>query len=271
MIVTVTNRKGGVGKSTMAIHIAAGLALKGYRVGLVDTDSQGNGTLMLGMQKEDGLFYLLVEKQPLEQVARHVPIENFGAVDTPGYLMLIPSAEKTFRIPYLLEDDDGFLFLETMEHFGDTYQLDYIIIDTNPSLSLFDGSIYLASDAFIYVTECEHLSLDGIQSAYRQMQKFGAQRRKYLHRPDSRLIGIIPNKYRANTVIHEVNLKELRNVFFQMVWEPIVLRTLWTEASTLRQPVFMAFPDSLAAQEARQMINRTEQELRLWQTHAEIK
>lgn len=268
-VIAITNRKGGVGKSTMASHIAAGLAIKGYRVGMVDTDSQGNGGLMLGVQATDGLFNLLIEKHPLDQIAQHISRENYGSVHNTGELFLIPSADMTHRIPYALKDHESFLFLETMEAFANTFRLDYIIIDTNPSLSLFDASIYLTADGFIYVTECEHLSLDGVKKAFLQMKNFGSQRQKYLQRDTSQLLGIIPNKYRRKTVIHQENLAQLRDGFGHLVWEPVALRTLWTEASTLQKPVFVSAPKSEAAQDAIAVINRTEQELIAWHQNAE--
>ena len=87
-IVIVCNRKGGVGKTTWTIHIAAGLAQKGRRVGLVDTDSQGHAGLMLNMPESDGLFQVLIEKAPLEKCVLSMPTGN-------GSLHLLPSSART--------------------------------------------------------------------------------------------------------------------------------------------------------------------------------
>ncbi len=111
-IIAVTNRKGGVGKSTMSSHLASGLAIKGYNVGLVDTDSQGHGGMMLGIRPEDGLFELLINKANLEDIVRLIPKENYTDSNTAGNLLLIPSAERTYQIPYMLQQDESFLFLE---------------------------------------------------------------------------------------------------------------------------------------------------------------
>lgn len=262
--IAITNRKGGVGKSTMSSHIAAGLALKGYNVALVDTDSQGNAGLMLGIGQEDGLFNLLIEKKPLDEVVRYVPKENYGNPEVTGNLILIPSADRTYQIPYMLKSDESFLFLEKLEELGQSANLDYIIVDTNPSLSLFDGSVYLASDAFIYVTECEMLSLQGVQRAFEQLKNFSKQRRRYLQR-ESKILGVIPNKFRSKTIIHQENIKKLIGAFGDLVWDPIVLRTIWTECSNVYQPVFLAAPDSAAAVQAWDIVNRTERELQAWQ------
>ncbi len=266
-VIAVTNRKGGVGKSTMASHIAAGLASRGRRVALVDTDSQGNAGLMLRMPQEDGLFNLLISKLPLDEIVHQVPVENYTNPETAthGSLYLVPSSERTYQIPHMLKPDESFLFLEKLEEIVDATGVEVVIVDTNPSMSLFDGSVYLAADAFIYVTECEMLSMQGVRQAFEQMQRFGAQRARYLNR-DSRIMGIIPNKFRVNTIIHQENVRQLRDYFGEIVWDEVVLRTVWTEASNFFQPVFRYAPDSKAAEQAWQMVDRVEKELKQWQT-----
>lgn len=269
VIIAVTNRKGGVGKSTISSHLASGLAVKGYNVGLVDTDSQGHGGMMLGVRPEDGLFNLMINKSSLEDVVRLIPKENYTTPDSTGKLLLIPSAERTYQIPYMLQQDESFLFLEQMENFAERGNLDFIIIDTNPSLSLFDGSIYLAADGFIYVTECETMSMQGVRQAFEQMKRFSVQRHKYLKR-DTKILGIVPNKYRQKTLIHQRNVDALRGAFGDLVWKPIALRTIWTEASNFYQPVFLAAPESAAAADAMYIVSQAERELVKWQAEKSV-
>lgn len=263
-IIAVTNRKGGVGKSTMSSHLASGLAIKGYNVGLVDTDSQGHGGMMLGIRPEDGLFELLINKAILEDTVRLVPKENYTESNTAGNLLLIPSAERTYQIPYMLQQDESFLFLEKMETFAEKGNLDFIVIDTNPSLSLFDGSIYLAADGFVYVTECETMSMQGVRQAFEQMKRFSVQRQKYLNR-ETKILGIIPNKFRQKTLIHQRNVEALRDAFGDLVWSPVALRTIWTEASNFYKPIFLAAPESDAATDAMYIVNQAEKGLLQWQ------
>lgn len=265
-VIAVTNRKGGVGKSTVVTHTAAGLAQKGYRVGLVDTDSQGNASMMLGIEPKNSLYDWLINKAPLEDVAHYVPRENYTTEHSTigGHLALISSAGETYKIPNSLEQDETFLFFESLEHFANEDNLDYIFIDTNPSVSLFDASIYLAVDAFIYVTECESMSLAGVQSAVAQMRNFRTQRQRYFNR-DTRVLGIVPNKFRSRTRLHQKNLRALHGAFGGLVWQPMVLRTLWPESGNLNQPIFLYDPESKAAADAWQLVNRTEQELQQWE------
>lgn len=265
-IISVTNRKGGVGKTTVVTTLATGLAIRGYNVGLVDTDSQGHAGLMLGMPDENGLFNTLIEKQPIADTVRIVPPGQYAPPDSPaqGNLYLLPAGDKTYKIPYELGPDESFLFLDILEQMGDLFQLDAIFIDTNPTMSMFDGAIYLATDGFIYVTECERLSFDGIQKAVEQMQTFSATRKRFLHR-DSRIVGIIPNKMRANTTVHRHNLQLLAQAYGDLVWSPVVLRTTWTEASNFGEMLFRYAPTSYEASEAWRLVEHTRKALDAWQ------
>jgi chromosome partitioning protein len=267
-IVAVTNRKGGVGKSTMTVHIAAGLAASGWQVGIVDTDSQGHAGMMLGMPEENGLYNVLINKQPLSDTVRLVPPEQYALPDHPstGQLFLLPSSDKTYRIPMELGQDEQFLFYETLEQMGEDNRLDVIFIDTNPSLSLFDGAVYLAADGYIYVTECERMSVDGLQSAIEQMAKFQKQRRRFMQR-DSRVLGIIPNKMRPKTMVHRQNISQIAEAFGpELVWTPVSLRTAWVEAANIQMPVYLIAPTGQEAREAWRLVEKTAEALRQWST-----
>lgn len=266
VVMSIVNRKGGVGKSTISAHLAAGMATLGLNVAMVDTDSQGHASLMLSMEEENGLFAALVDKKPLQEVVRHVPPQNYSTADRPseGNLYLLPSSALTYRIPYMLDPDDSFLFLEKMQEMSDLFALDVIVIDTAPTLGLLDGSIYLATDAYLYVTECERLSLDGIVKAVEQMQRAAKQRKQHLGR-ESRVVGIIPNKLRANTRNHRHNIRRLGEAFPGMVWSPVILGTIWTECTSVGELVFTYAPTGQEAVDAWRIVNRTVETVKSWQ------
>lgn len=259
-IIAFTNRKGGVGKSTFAVHTAAGLAARGHRVGLIDTDSQGHVALMLGLPEENGLYDALIEKKPLDQVMRLVPSEVYSTAALPstGNLFVLPSSDRTYRIPYMLNPNETLLFLEMLDQMSEWFQLDAIIIDTNPTLNLFDGVVYLAVDGFVYVTECERLALDGVVSALDQLKNFAAQRKRYLNR-ESCVLGILPNKLRAETRLHRHNISKMVDHFgTEFVWNPVVLRTVWAEAVNSQELVYTYAPDGHEARDAWQVVQRVE-------------
>ena len=249
---TVTNRKGGVGKSTIAAHVAGGLALRGLRVGLIDTDSQAHAGLMLGVRDGNGLYAALVEHKPLNHVVLDVPkYEN---------LWLISSGDKTFRIAHEMSESDSFAFVELCDRFAEQYKLDVIIVDTAPSMSKLDGAIYLATDGFIYPTECEMLSLDGLREAIDQMKRFAATRQRYIQR-DTEVIGIIPTKMRPNTSLHRHNIAMLAEAFPGLVWTPIRLKTLWAEATNAYELIYSYAPNGEEATDAWAVVERVQRGL----------
>ncbi|NJK31913.1 MAG: AAA family ATPase [Deltaproteobacteria bacterium] len=103
----MTNRKGGVGKSTISTHLAAGMAARGWNVAIVDTDSQGHASLMLGMDEENGLFRLMIDKAPFEEVLRFVPPEHYSPMDNPSRGNLFPAALLGPDLPDSLHAEAG--------------------------------------------------------------------------------------------------------------------------------------------------------------------
>jgi chromosome partitioning protein len=262
-VIAVTNRKGGVGKSTVAVHIAAGLAARGKRVGLVDTDSQGNSALMLSMPPEDGLFGVLTGGKTLQEAIRLVPQASYRIGEGAGELWLLPSHSETAKLTLALSPEDIFVFLEMVEAFGESKSLDVIILDTAPTLSAFDGFVYMAVDGFIYVTECERLSFDGVENAMRQMLRFSRSRERYLGGA-SRVVGIIPNKLLANTVLHRYAIADLKQSYGDVVWKPVTHRIAWAEAASLGRMVYLHEPTGHAAQDAQYIIDQVEGALASW-------
>ncbi|MBA3867763.1 MAG: ParA family protein [Anaerolineae bacterium] len=263
-IIAVTNRKGGVGKSTMTTHIAAGLALAGLNVGIVDTDSQGHAGLMFGLPDENGLYEALILKKPLSEIVRLVPFTRYVEDDkmyTGGNLYVLPSSDLTYRVPYELQQHETFLFLEKLEELGDWLSLDVILIDTNPTLNMFDGAVYLAADAYIYVTECERLSMDGVKSAIEQMTRAQQQREKYLNRA-SQIMGIIPNKMRPSTTVHRSNISIIAEAFPSLVWSPVTLRTAWVEAANMQEMIYRYAPNGQECRDAYAIVTKTMEALR---------
>lgn len=259
-IITLLNEKGGVGKTTLATHIAAGLAIRGYRVVLADADAQGHATISLGLAKEPGLYNLLVRDTPFQDVLRHVPPEWYqpadDAVNNGGELFLVPSNIETRSIATQISDAFTVLNRFSQLH-GD---IDVVIFDTSPTPSLLHGSIYLATDAIIYPTKCEYLSFDGLDFSLLHRQRMEPARNQWGLSPIS-ILGIVPMMYRANTVLHQENLSDLRRQFGDVVWPEIAMRTGWAEASNISQLVYTFAPTSEAANEAWQLVDRVERYL----------
>ncbi len=269
-VVTVTNRKGGVGKTTIGAHVAAGLAIRGCRVGLVDTDSQGHLSLMFGMEPTNALYEVMIEGEPLEEHVMVLPPDVYTTPDNPasGALFLLSAYDRTYKIPYELEETDAFAACDLMEAFGELAQLDYIIVDSQPSMSKLDGAIYMATDGFLFVTEVETLALRGLQDAIDQVEKFSVQRQRWLGM-DTEIIGIVPNKYRTGTVTHMENLKRIGNKYnrFQdggWVLPACRLLTVWTQSADLREPMYKYQPTGEAASDMWRIVDAVQSKVTTW-------
>lgn len=252
-VITLLNEKGGVGKTTIATHIAAGLAVKGYRVVLVDSDPQGHATVLCGLPKEPGLYNLLVREAPFKDTMRLVPAEQYQIPGEPctGQLFVVPSNIETRNIANSISDafavSDRLSELESL--------VDFVVFDTSPTPSLLHGSIYLATDYIIYPTKCEYLSFDGLVESIKHREAAQAHRDKWNLGPIE-VLGIVPTMYRNQTIEHSENLRELQEQFGDLVWPPIHQRTIWAEAVTMRQPVFAIAPQTKAAAEALALVER---------------
>lgn len=239
--ITVANRKGGVGKTTMATHLAAGLAMCGYRVALVDTDSQGHCASALNMPKEDGLYNIMVEPgTTFAQVLRQVP-ESAYVPDgwDSGPLYLLPGSKMTAMIP--IKQSSPLRFRRMLRELHDLLDLDYVIADTGPTNSMFDGSIMMATDYMLYVTQLNALSFDGLNSAATELRMISDDASEFRDTPIE-IMGVVPNLMRAGTSNHRENLTELAAKFAAPIYRPIVMRTVWEQAFEYGQLVYRFAP-----------------------------
>src|SRR3990167_6016721 len=115
-IISIANHKGGDGKTTTTTHLGAGLATLGWRVGIVDTDSQGHAGLIFRMPELNCLYDVMVGKSPLSEGKTVFPIDpaRYSTVEHPatGALYVLPTGDQTYKIGYELKPHEGFLFLE---------------------------------------------------------------------------------------------------------------------------------------------------------------
>jgi len=257
-IIALTNEKGGVGKSTIACALASGLAMRGYKVIIVDADPQGHATVSFGLKKEPGLYDLLVRETPFKEILRVPSPEVYSVPDQPvkGQLFVVPSNVETRSIPMQISDafavEDRFRELENA--------IDVVVFDTSPTPSLLHGSIYLATDAILYPTKCEFLSFDGLVESLTHREQIQPTRKRW-GLENIEVMGIIPTMYRASTVVHQENLNQLKTRFGKLVWPEVAMRTTWAEASSAGQLVYRFAPESSAAREAWSIVDRVEMSL----------
>jgi chromosome partitioning protein len=255
-VITILNEKGGVGKTTIAITVAAGLAARGHNVLLVDADAQGHATISLGLRKYPGLYDLLVRWQDLVErhngsegevynsVVKTIAPDFFGGT---GLLAAIGSNVETRNIAHSISD--AWLLADRLRTLGDTF--DYCLVDTAPTPSLLHGAIYLATDWLVYPTLCEYWSIDGLAESISRLD--AVQRSREIS-----VAGIVPVRFRRTTLEHRERLKTLRERFGELVWPEVPERIVWAEAASYQRPVFLHDPNSDAADHAWELVDRVE-------------
>lgn len=247
-VITVSNEKGGVGKTSFTINTAAQLAARGHRVLVVDSDAQAHATVALGVQKYPGLYELLVRDANWREVLRPVATERYGG--QPGdktNLFILGSNVESRTIASLI--GEVWKLKRRLAEVDNAF--DFCLVDTSPTPSLLHGAIYLSSDYMIYPTLPEAWSFDGLAESF-------AHRNQIIGMKDVGVAGIVPFRCRLKTVEHTENLNMLRQQFGDAVWTPIPESIVWAESATFGLPVFVYAPDHEAARIIEEMAQRVE-------------
>jgi len=252
-VITLLNEKGGVGKTTLATHVAAGLALHGYKVILIDADPQGNATSALGLAKAPALHDLIVRNARWQDTIRVIHPDVYSPPDSSptGQLFAVPSDVETRNIANTISD--GLQFKKRILQLEGV--VDFVIIDTSPTPSLLHSSILMASNFLMLPTECEMYSFEGLAESILHNQQ-AQETAKALGIPAVQVLGIIPTMFRPKTVTHTTALEALKERYGEMVWKPITNRIIWAEAALNKQLIYGFAPESKAAQEAHLLIKR---------------
>lgn len=259
-IVTIANHKGGIGKTTLANVLAAGLAHRGYKVVLVDADAQGTLTQdALGFDPQPGFYDLLVRNAEFKDVIKVVPREQYAieGVEAAGWLALIPGNGETRHVASSISNVTAILdkFQALLE------VVDFVIFDPSPTESLLHPVTYVASDYILHPTLAEDWS---VSSLYRTMAYVKNSQAYRLGKglAETVTLGIVPTMVRANTITHSTVLRELHDEFGTLVWNAVPSRILWSEAAGFRKPVISYMPNSEAAADAWELIDTFEQGVR---------
>jgi len=264
-VLTFLNEKGGVGKTTLAGTIGAGLAIMGYRVLMIDADPQGHLTISFGLKKYHSLYDLLVRDAEFSDpgivhtISPNIYAPPKGLQQETGHLFIVPGNRETRLVAQALEGEP-FRIRNRMIELEEEDIMDFVIFDTSPTPSTFHALIYLATDHILYPTEVTYLSFDGLIESIKHTTGYSKQRVQQ-GLSEIKLTGIIPTKFRSKTLEHQEKFETLRQNFGNLVWTPLPMSVVWEEAMARKCSIFRYAYDHAAAVDAWKVVRTAEERI----------
>jgi len=237
----VFNHKGGTGKTTTSVSVAAGLAAQGKRVLLVDTDAQGNVSVSLNVNTDKTLYHVLVMGLPVKSVCHRVR-EN---------LDLVASNETLAAAELYLagRQNRDRVLRDRLAQAAQSY--DYVVLDCSPSLSLMNQNALVFADSVLVPVACDFLSLAGVRQVVRTVRNVN----QLLHHP-VKIWGVLPTFYDARANICRDAVETLQQHFGERCLSPIRQAIKVKEAPAQGQTIFEYAPGSLPAEDYRKVVER---------------
>lgn len=242
-ILSVSNQKGGVGKTTTAVNLAASLGSLDQRVLLIDLDPQANATSGVGLDPnnlETSAYDCLIEEQPPHIYSLDA---NFQG------LHIIPSSVDLAGAEFELMDqaDREFALMRALEQMSEAF--DFVIIDSPPSLGLLTLNALVASDGVLIPVQSEYLALEGLS---RMVVTLDRVRRRF--NPDLDLLGLVATMCDGRTNLSNQVLAELRREFPDQLFKTTVSRSIrLSEAPSYGQPIEYYDASSVGAMQYRHL------------------
>jgi chromosome partitioning protein len=228
-VIAIANQKGGVGKTTTAINLGAGLAIAERRVLLVDSDPQGSTTRGLGLRADGNggnLYAVLIRQRSLDQTIIPTELDCLSLApadrDLSGAeLELIDQPRREFRLREAIEPIRG--------------RFDYVLVDCPPSLGLLTLNSLVAADSILIPVQCEYLALEGVSELVNTL----ARVRTSLN-PSLRIEGVLLTMYDDRTNLSRQVVEEIRRYFKEKVFQTIVPRNVRLgEAPSFGKPIML--------------------------------
>lgn len=249
-IIAFANQKGGVGKTTSAVNIAASVGILGKSVLLIDLDPQGNTTSGVGINKKklkSTSYELLIDEIDAAQAIVETEFKNLSVI--PSNISLAGAEFDLYQL-----DNREYRLKKQLEAVKDNY--DYIFIDCPPSLGMITVNALAAADAVIIPMQCEYYALEGLSQLMITIRKI-----KQLYNPELEICGILITMFNGRLILTMQVISELKKYYSDKLFKTPVSRNVkLSEAPSFGKPVYYHDKSSKGAVEylevAKELIER---------------
>ncbi len=227
-IISFANQKGGVGKTTSAVNLAASIGVLGKRVLMVDLDPQGNTTSGFGINKKDvahSTYDLLIGRCSAKEAVIKTEFKNLSVIAS-----TIALAGAEFDL-YTM-DDREYRLREALAEVSQDF--DYIFVDCPPSLSMLTVNALSASDGVIIPMQCEYYALEGLSQLMITIRKI-----KQLYNPSLEITGILLTMFNGRLILTSQVVAELKKYYKDKLFKHTISRNVkLSEAPSFGMPVY---------------------------------
>lgn len=228
-IISLANQKGGVGKTTTTINLAASLAVLEQKVLIIDADPQANATSGLGFDLKNiqsSIYECIVDEVEADKVIMKTDIENLDII--PSHIDLVGAEIEMLNMPNREK-----VMKNAIEHLKEKY--DFIFIDCSPSLGLITVNALTASDSVIIPVQCEYFALEGLGKLLNTIKIIQTRLNKSLE-IEGFLLTMFDSRLNLSNQVYE----EVKHHFQEMVFETVIQRNIKLgEAPSYGKPVIL--------------------------------